>query len=263
MKGAKMTEKIASDRLHTGELIHDGLLYDHVNTELADLPFYLEWCRKAGGAILELCCGTGRLTIPLKETGLDITGLDISDSMLTRAGKKAAGKGFEIEFMKRDATRFSLDKKYSLIFIPFNSLQCFYSIAEVEAVFANVRNHLHEDGLFIFEVFNPNIYFMVEGSDAYKEIQRFHLEDGRPVVISEKTAYDEASQVNRVRWKYRIGDRETEQNLDMRCYYPLEMDALLKYNRFETVSKFGAYDKEPFHSKSPKQIYICRPKNRL
>ncbi len=245
-------------RLHIGDLVHDGVFYDHVCTDQDDLPFYRKWCLKTGGAILEVCCGTGRLTIPLKEAGINIDGLDNSDSMLNRAKEKAAGSGVQIEFFNQDAARFTLDKKYSLVFIPFNSLQCFYSVADVESVFGCVRRHLLENGLFIFDVFNPNIHFMVEGSKGYREISRFELEDGRRVLITEKTAYDEASQVNRVRWRYRIGSEEIEQNLDMRCFYPLEMDSLLEHNDFEIISKFGSFDEKPFRSKSPKQIYICR-----
>jgi SAM-dependent methyltransferase len=49
-----------------------------------DLPFYLEEAKVAGGALLELGCGTGRLLIPLLSSGLDVSGLDASGDLQKR-----------------------------------------------------------------------------------------------------------------------------------------------------------------------------------
>lgn len=53
-----------------GELIYDANIYDGLNTFLSDLQFYKKWLPKNKEAkILELCCGTGRLTIPIAKDG--------------------------------------------------------------------------------------------------------------------------------------------------------------------------------------------------
>ena len=53
-----------------GELIYDANIYDGLNTFLSDLQFYKKWLPKNKEAeILELCCGTGRLTIPIPKDG--------------------------------------------------------------------------------------------------------------------------------------------------------------------------------------------------
>ena len=53
-----------------GELIYDANIYDGLNTFLSDLQFYKKWLPKNQEAeILELCCGTGRLTIPIAKDG--------------------------------------------------------------------------------------------------------------------------------------------------------------------------------------------------
>jgi SAM-dependent methyltransferase len=242
-----------------GDLIHDGDYYDYVNDSTGDLDFYKKWCRGAGGPVLELCSGTGRLTIPLKEAGIDVMGLDISTSMLEKARQKTAEKGLDIEFVQGDMRTFELARKFSLIFIPFNSLQCIYSLESVEHTFGRVKAHLRPRGLFVFDIFNPDFHLMMKCESGLSECRRFSKSDGTPVMIRERCKYDAAGQVNRVQWLYRIGDREIMQNLDIRCFYPLEMDALLKYNGFRILHKFGRFDESPFGSDSPKQIYACRP----
>lgn len=53
-----------------GELIYDANIYDGLNTFLSDLQFYKKWLPKNKEAeILELCCGAGRLTIPIAKDG--------------------------------------------------------------------------------------------------------------------------------------------------------------------------------------------------
>ena len=73
-----------------GEFNYDAKIYDGFNTHDYDLKFYLQWLKNnVSGKVLELCCGTGRLTIPLFENGVNISGADICKSMLYEAKKKA------------------------------------------------------------------------------------------------------------------------------------------------------------------------------
>jgi 2-polyprenyl-3-methyl-5-hydroxy-6-metoxy-1,4-benzoquinol methylase len=80
-------------------LYRDGRHYDELIRSLAltDLPFYLEEAKRARGPVLELACGTGRLTIPIAQNGVEIVGLDQSASMLAYARTKANDAGVNIE----------------------------------------------------------------------------------------------------------------------------------------------------------------------
>ena len=61
-----------------GDLIYDANIYDGMNTDLSDLQFYKRWLPQSKGArILELCCGTGRLTLPIARDGYDISGVTL------------------------------------------------------------------------------------------------------------------------------------------------------------------------------------------
>ncbi len=98
---------------------------------------------------------------------------------------------------------------------------------------------------------------MVNREKGFTESFRFKLDDGREGVVLEQCHYDSATQVNRITWHFRLGEEECTQQLDMRCFYPLEMDALLTYNGFSILHKFGAHDETPFSSASQKQIFVC------
>lgn len=106
-----------------GDLIYDANIYDGMNTSMDDLQFYKRWLPKNKDArILELCCGTGRLTLPIAKDGYDISGVDYTASMLHQAKMKAAEAGLRINFIQADIRTLDLQEKYDLIFIPFNSI---------------------------------------------------------------------------------------------------------------------------------------------
>jgi SAM-dependent methyltransferase len=243
------------------DLIHNGIYYDALNfSNSHDLPFYAKYCKQVRGAVLELCCGTGRLTIPLAKDGVKITGLDFTPSMLEMARNKALQAGVDVPFFQSDMRDFELNKKFDLIFIPFNSLQNTYTVNDVQSILRRVQHHLNAGGLFIFDIFNPCIELMVDRSRTPHEF-RYRLPNGREVKVTETCRYDAAGQVNRVTWRQHIEGEEmaTDHGLDMRCYFPLEMDALLRLCGWEIVDKFGDFNDRQFESNSSKQIFVCRP----
>jgi SAM-dependent methyltransferase len=67
----------------------DPELYDLENQDFEpDGLFFLHFARKLNGTVLELGCGTGRVTIPLAQNNLNITGLDVVPAMIERAKQK-------------------------------------------------------------------------------------------------------------------------------------------------------------------------------
>ncbi|MBU2572487.1 MAG: class I SAM-dependent methyltransferase [Elusimicrobia bacterium] len=239
----------------------DGLHYDADNNSMpADLPFYLAEAKKAGGPVLEAACGTGRLTIPLAGAGIDITGLDISAPMLRAARKKAGKKGLKIRFIRADARKFSLNGKFRLIFIPFNSMQHLHDRVSLESFFSRVKKHLAPGGRFILDVFNPDPRYLVRDNKELVPIGYYQDPySGGEVLVNEQYSYDRAAQVSRIAWHYKLGKKRLGvKRLNMRCFYPQELDALLHYNGFTSLRKYGGFRREPFSPDSPKQIVICR-----
>ncbi len=248
-----MTMEMSSDY----RLIYKGEIYDAINKFSFDLEYYRKWCGRKKGPVLEVCSGTGRLTIPLKKAGLDITGLDLSDSMLEMARAKASAENLDLTFIRGDMRNFELNNKYDIIFIPFNSLQDISTVEDVESTLGCVRKHLAPGGLFLFDVFNPSIHLMVEREREFTEAFNFSTSDGKRIVVREKCRYHASTQINKVRWYFDIEGVESVEEFGMRCYYPLELEVLLKHNGFRVLHRFGSFDEEPFGEESKKQIFVC------
>ncbi|WP_299246785.1 class I SAM-dependent methyltransferase [uncultured Aquimarina sp.] len=254
-----MKDKIQSE-YKVGDLIYDANVYDGMNTDLTDLEFYLKWLPKNKDArILELCCGTGRLTIPIAKEGYNISGVDITSSMLKQAKAKALETGLEIDFIQADIRTLDLPEKYDLIFIPFNSIHHLYQNEDIFRAFNVVKNHLKENGLFLLDCYNPSIQYIVDGEKEQKEIAVYVTKDGRKVSIKQKMRYENKSQINRIEWHYYINDKfDSIQKLDMRLYFPQELDSYLERNGFTIIHKFGDFKEEEFNNSSEKQIFVCK-----
>src|SRR5579884_2028833 len=88
----------------------------------ADLPFWIGLARRAGGPILEIGCGTGRVLIPLAEAGFRVVGVDVSSAMLAIARDKvaASGVGDHVELVQADALSLDLGQVFAFVFIALN-----------------------------------------------------------------------------------------------------------------------------------------------
>lgn len=224
------------------------------------LDFYQRQIARYGEPVLELACGSGRLTIPLAEEGVNITGLDISLEMLNLARLKASERGTDIRFIHGDMCNFELGEKFKFIFIPAQSLSHVYNLEGIENCFSRVRQHLMEGGKFLIELFNTSVKLLARDSNRRYPIGEYEDPngDGR-VFITEQSNYDAATQVNHNQWFFRIEGNEDETLLSFktRQYFPQEIDALLWYNRFLIEHKYGSYSEEDFSSDAKKQLIIC------
>lgn len=238
-------------------LYRDGAFYDAMNEERSgDVDFYVEEALRSGSPVLELACGTGRLAIPMAEAGLDIVGVDLSESMLARARHKSD----RVEWIQADCKGLDLDRKFGLVLLAFNSLLLFHTRADFEAVCATVTRHLAPCGLFLLDIFNPNLGMLHRGSQERSIAFEFQgPRGGGMVTVEECKRYDPQTQINHVHWTFvQAGLTLAEEHLPMRCYYPQEIDALLHYNGFQILHKYGDFSRKPFEGSDGAQIFVCR-----
>lgn len=241
-----------------GELIYDAKIYDGMNTNVEDLQFYKRWLPQNKKAkILELCCGTGRLTLPIAKDRYNICGVDYTLSMLEQAKVKATEAGLDIDFIEADIRTLDLQEKFDLIFIPFNSIHHLYRNEDLFKALEGVKSHLKYGSLFLLDCFNPNIQYIVENEKDQATIAEYTTDDGRNVLIKQTMRYESATQINRIEWHYYINSEfHSIQNLDMRLFFPQELDSYLERAGFNIIHKFGGFEEESFDDKSEKQIYV-------
>ncbi len=236
---------------------YDEIAREYVN----DIPYYMGLAKRLKGPVLELSCGTGRVGIPMIEAGLDYWGIDISSTMMKRFKEKAREKGLNPNLVKGDVRKFSIKKKFNLIFYPYSAMAHIHEIKDLEALLRNVRKHLTKEGRLAFDIFNPSVEILSRKPDFHFPVHEFADPiSGKKIVVTETHTYDKSSQINHAKWHYRIGRKKDAivNELNIRIYYPQELDALLKYNGFRIEKKYGRYDKSKFASESPRMFYVCR-----
>lgn len=130
-------------------------LYDvYVRTDL-DIPFFLAEAQKAGGPVLELMAGTGRVSLPLLEAGIDLTCVDGSAAMLDVLRAKLRDRGFRAAVVQADVCELSLNQRFAQIFIAFHSFAEITDPADQRRALQHIGAHLADSGRFICTLHNP------------------------------------------------------------------------------------------------------------
>ncbi|HIC91342.1 MAG TPA: class I SAM-dependent methyltransferase [Syntrophaceae bacterium] len=125
---------------------------------LEDLTFYARHIPKDARDILELGCGTGRLTLSLAKAGYRVTGIDISPCMLQRAVKKYRSRASQIHihFICMDITKMAFRRCFDVILLPYNTLNMLVNISDLKQCLNLSRQYLKRDGRLLMDVFTPD-----------------------------------------------------------------------------------------------------------
>jgi len=237
-------------------------LYDLVYEDyIEDIPFYVEEAQRANSPCLELGCGTGRIMIPVATSGVEVTGLDSSRPMITRARHKVAALPDEIKaritLEHGDMRSFSIDRRFALIYIPFRAFLHLQTPQDQIAALENIRRHLLPGGRLALNFFDPNLATIVANSsvprgalhrtgDEFVDPRSGHLMVEWATIhyhqlrqeIEQYFIYDELDQRGRViNRHYRA--------LRLRYIYRYEFEHLLARCGFAVEALYGSWDRGP------------------
>jgi SAM-dependent methyltransferase len=226
----------------------------------ADVGFYRELARRAGGPVLELGCGTGRVLAAIAADGLARTGVDASPEMLAVLRERA---GEDVELVCADMRGFDLGgRRFPLIFSAFRAFQHLITVEDQLRCLARVRAHLAPGGCFAFDVFNPRPERTARDEEPESEDLRF-TQDGDEVVRLARVSRDRARQTLHVVFRYerrregrRLGSETTA--FDMRWFHRYELEHLLARAGFSQVEIFGDFDRSPVGPDSPAFAVVAR-----
>ncbi len=236
----------------------------------ADRQFYVDYARNAGGPVLELGCGTGRLLIPIARSGVSITGLDLSHAMLQRCREQLAQEPPAVQASASihhgDMTQFSLGKKFAIATVPFRAFQHLIAVEQQLACLRCIREHLVENGVVILDL------FQVQGARIHDrtfmkseiEFEGAQLPDGRSLSRSSRVAgFHRAQQINDCELIYDVThpDGRTERlihDFPLRYFFRYEVEHLLARSGFQVAKLFGDYDRSALTDESPEMIFVAR-----
>jgi SAM-dependent methyltransferase len=260
----------------TGEPDSYEILASHYDTgycskqDLVDLPFYVDLARKSGGPVLEIACGTGRVLLPVAREGIEIEGVDNSESMLRILRRNLAREPREVRervtIHTGDMRNFRLERKFPLVIIPFRPLQHMYTAQDQVAALTTAAFHVGEGGRVVFDVFFPN--FEGISTNIGKEILDLEwTTDTKPRKVVRryfrKKAYDKIQQTFRGDFVFRTyeGDNlvlEETGPLKMSYYTYQQLRALFLLAGLEPVEEYGSFGREPLDNTSQEMIFVVR-----
>jgi len=237
----------------------DGRHYDRMFAPSGDVEFFLRQASTCGGPVLELACGTGRILQPIHDAGFASTGIDRSPGMLAEARRKAQSAPSSPRYIQGDITNFTLNERFSLVFIGGNSLCHLLDIDSFQACMACVRRLMENGARFVIDVYVPKLELLTVDPEARQPFTEYDDPDGSGrIVVTQTYRYDPITHISSVKTYHQFpgGAPEVEGSLQLRMYFPQELQALLRYNGMRLVGAYGWYDERPLTSNSPKQIYV-------
>ena len=237
-----------------------------------DLPLYRELAQRQDGDVLELGCGTGRIALNLARAGFQITGLDASPAMLAQFREKLAKAKSEVRervtLVEGDMERFSLPQHFKLAIAPFRAFQHLLTAEAQQSCLECIYAHLADGGLYVHNVFNPNMAVIIDRSRQGKVWQQDQdvtdTRSGRRLRRYHQLEYELARQVMHIEWRYELfgagGEllSTTVEQTSLRWQFRFEAEHLLQLCGFEIVEAYGGYDKRPLDDQAGELIYICR-----
>ena len=241
-------------------LYDDTDLYDLVAPPDAAMQrFYAESAGGPGRRVLELACGTGRITIPLAETGALVTGTDLSETMLARARVAAVERGVSADFLTLDMRDFVLGRQFDAVVIAANSLLHLHTHADFARAFGAIRQHLAPGGRFYFDVFVPSTHLLSLPAGQRQLLGRFAHPRLGEVEINETIAYDPITQVSHIDWYWSAPGRDDFRHtvLELRQIFPQELPLLLTLGGLKLDTRYGDFDRSPLTGRSRRQVCVA------
>jgi len=145
---------------------------------VGDVAFYERLACETGGRVLELACGTGRIALALAESGLDVTGVDISDGMLTMARCKIAGRPASVRgrltLINQEMSQLNLGLRFGFVFVPARSFQHLLTIDLQRRSLEAIHRHLEPTGRVVLHLFDPRLDLLIDSNSIRPVLSGTH-----------------------------------------------------------------------------------------
>jgi SAM-dependent methyltransferase len=218
--------------------IFDAKVIDPVVDFLVDLA--------GRGRALEFGVGTGRIALPLARQGVSVHGIDVSKAMVARLRAKPGGADIGVTIGDFSAT--SVDGRFSVAYLVFNTINNLTTQAEQVACFRNAAAHLEPGGCFVIEVGVPRLQRLPPG----ETILAFRVSETRWGIDE----YDVVTQGLTSHHLKIVEGRAERFSVPFRYVWPAELDLMAQLAGMTLRERWGAWRREPFTSSSASHISV-------
>jgi SAM-dependent methyltransferase len=238
-----------------------------VNNNNDDVEFYLDYANRCNNEILELACGTGRITLPLLRKGYRVTGIDSSILMLKELSKKMENDHNllvkdNLTIHHKNMLDFNIDKQFSLILCPFCAFTYLTTETEQVIFLKNIYKHLKLNGIFIVDSFIPKYNILTQPNPVKMFDYERKIDAEKSIRRSKIIEQDLTTQINKITRNYEIFNKEGHliekfsMNDEIRYTFKRELELLLQQNNFIIQSVYGDYKYSPFDYSADKMVFV-------
>jgi len=217
----------------------------------ASLKSLLRLAKPKGKAVLDLCCGPGRWTIPLAKHGFHVTAVDRTAHLLRRAQARAGPQRARIEWVRQDMRDFVRPNSFDLVLSMLTSFGYFDDPQEDLAVLGNIHTSLRPGGVVFMEMAGKEILartFQANTAECLPDgswlIQRHELSDGWSRILNEWTLIKRGQTQT---WKF-----------EHSIYSGRELQDRLELAGFGNVKLFGSFQGDAYDQNALRLIAVAR-----
>lgn len=205
---------------------------------------------KKDSSVFDCCCGMGRHSVEMAETGCKVTGVDLSSGYLEMAREAAAKRSLEVDFLEQDIRTIDYNESFDLVINMFTSFGYFDDPDEDLDLLKKLHKALKPDGTLFMEMWGKEIL-----ARDFEERTWFER-DGIKILLEYSVDLNWTELVNR--WLFYKDDKMTEYSFSHRIFSAAEMSNLLWRAGFSTVEIYGDFEQAPYDHKAKNLILVAR-----
>ncbi len=238
--------------------------YDTVYAQVrdgVDSEYYVSRMAAAGGPVLEIGCGTGRLLREARRRGVDAWGIDVNPSMVERCRAQLPPADRE-RVSTADAVSMRLGRRFALVAAPFRVLSHVAEVQDQLRLLETAHEHLVPGGRFLFDLYVPNLRLLLEGMPETCDFDGGWSPGRRLRRFVSSAPADLSRQTNRVTmrfvWDESDGERRGDWVFEMRFFFRFEIEHLVARSKLRLESLHGDFEGAPLTAAAREYVVDCR-----